>query len=573
MGDRDTTTLDRPLANDLSSEALPSGDHATGPVVGMLWGDFPWEAPPPRIGKLLSTGVVARNVTRALGAHATVVPFVPPADPTPTARAEALADFLGQVDVLWADVYPATESALRVRHERALPCRVILYAGGALPKGAEAMLFPWQRLLRPGDGLLVTSAADRAIWRRLVARSSLREWVVPLAVDDAVFRPRDANDRRATRREHGLPLRAPLLLYVGRFNVQKNLHALLRLFAEVRRAVPDAHLGLVGEDDDIGLWEFGARNTGYVAWLRALAADLGVADGVTFHAPLFGEDLARLYAAADVCVNLSFYHRENFGLAQAEAQACGTPVVCTAWGGFQGVLRPGETGYLVDAILTKRGIRVDWRTGAERVVALLRDEVLRSRLGARAAVWARAEFAVAALARRLAGIVGELASAPLDVASPVETPAYVPSAFARRYEAHKRVCGWYATAEDRRQSWYPAMFQGRDYALYETLLGPYATGLASDLPPTAIRSSWVPYRSPDVALDPPRQAAIDADPIWPGLRYLSAEEWSVLRRVDGSSSVAELADSLADSDRPVDRSTLIGILWQLFVEGYVLFGR
>ncbi|MFL5802868.1 MAG: hypothetical protein ACJ8CR_14140, partial [Roseiflexaceae bacterium] len=47
-----------------------------------------------------------------------------------------------------------------------------------------------------------------------------------------------------------------------------------------------------------------------------LAADLGLTAHLTFAGVQLGEDLARLYAAADVFVNVSVYHRENFGLAQ-----------------------------------------------------------------------------------------------------------------------------------------------------------------------------------------------------------------------------------------------------------------
>ena len=333
--------------------------------IGLLWGDFSWDAPPRKIGKLLSMGAAARVLTRALGAHGAVVPYLPPpADAPPAAHRAALADFLGEIDLLWADLYPASEPALRLRHELGLACPAILFAGGTLPKGVEAMLFPWQDLLQPGDGLLFTCAADQAIWRRLVRASALREWVVPLGVDDTVFQPGDPAERAATRARYGLPPDAPLLLYVGRLNIQKNLHGALRLFAAVRRAVPDAHLCFAGEEDDIRLAEFGVANTGYVAWLRQLAAELGVADALTFTGPVYGADLAALYRAADLLVNLSIYHRENFGLSQAEAQACGLPVVCTDWGGFKDVVRHGATGYLVETVLTKHGIRVNWAAGA-----------------------------------------------------------------------------------------------------------------------------------------------------------------------------------------------------------------
>lgn len=542
--------------------------------VGLLWGDFPWATPPRKLGKLLSWGAVARNLSQALRAVGTLVPYTPPtAGAAPEERRATLAGFLRTVDVVWADCYPGSAAALALRHELRLPCRVILYAGGTLPKGAEAMLFPWRDLLRPGDALVFTCEADRAIWRRLVRRSELDELVLPCPIDESVFRPRPAHERAAIRARYNLPATAPLLLAVGRLNIQKNLHSLLRLLAAVRRGVPEAHLCLVGEEDDIALAEFGVRNTGYVAWLRAQAADLGVADAITILAPQFGEDLARLYAAAEVAVNASVYHRENFGLSQAEAQACGVPVVCTAWGGFRDVVRHGETGYLMDAVLTKHGVRVDWAAGAEYVAVLLRDPALRARLGEAAAMWAREQFGIPAQARRLATLLldREAGRQQHGGADEFAAPAYQPSAFARRYERHKRVCGWYATAEERMRTWYPPMFCGRDYALYERLLGPYAKQLATDVPPAAIRPAWVPYAPSGVALDPVRRLAEDLDPIWPQRRSLSSAEWAVLRRVDGATTAGDIAAAVAAEVQTADWPLVTATLWQLFVEGFILF--
>jgi glycosyltransferase involved in cell wall biosynthesis len=546
----------------------------------MLWGDFPWEEPPRKLGKLLSWGAVARNVTRALNESGRVVPYMPP--PSGASSEEhraAMASLLRSIDVLWADVYPSSAPALKLRAELDLPCSVLLMAGGAMPKGAEAMLFPWRRILRPGDGIVFTCEADREIWQRLVSRSALREWVIPLGVDETTFRPSGPGECEATRERHGLPPESPLLLYVGRINIQKNLHTLLRMLADVRRKIPDAHLCMVGEEDDIKLAEFGARNTGYRRWLLELATALGVERDITFVQPQFGTDLARLYSAADVLVNASFYHRENFGLAQAEAQACGTPVVCTAWGGFKDVVLHGETGYLMDAVMTKNGIRVDRATGARHVTTLLRDSTLRSEMGERALRWARGRFGMVAFARALSEAVKRAGTPPVpDTASGV---AYTPGPFARRYEDHKRTCGWYDDAsdstpaygigEDGRPHRYPQMFQGLDYEIYEELLGPYATRMARDLSPESIQSAWVPYFPSRVELDPARQAVLDLDPVWPRHHYLEPPEWELLRRVDGNVTVGRLADEIGDAGAPVGSGSLKLALWRLHVEGLLLF--
>ena len=116
----------------------------------------------------------------------------------------------------------------------------------------------------------------------------------------------------------------------------------------------------------------GPLGDGEVARIRALVASLGVADRVTFRAPLPHEAMPAVYRAADVLVVPS--RSESFGLVAAEAQACGTPVVAARVGGLAYSVDDGESGFLVSG----------WDPGdyADPIRRVLEDRALAARLGA-----------------------------------------------------------------------------------------------------------------------------------------------------------------------------------------------
>jgi glycosyltransferase involved in cell wall biosynthesis len=100
------------------------------------------------------------------------------------------------------------------------------------------------------------------------------------------------------------------ILIVGSLKDQKNHPLLLRAFADLQ--YPEARLMLLGQ---------GAKE----ATLRAMAAELGIADRVIFAG--FRPDPTPFYKTADLLVLSSDY--EGFGNVIVEALACGTPVVST----------------------------------------------------------------------------------------------------------------------------------------------------------------------------------------------------------------------------------------------------
>lgn len=527
--------------------------------IGVLWGDFPWDEPPPRIGKLLSYGVIGRNVTRALCNVGKVIPFEP--SQANQSSDDQLGEFLRGIDVLWCDLYPNTHAALAARSQQNLSFQALLFAAGTMPKAAEGVFFQWQRLIRPTDTLLFTSRADREIWHRLTDQSSVREYVLPLAVDDTVFTHRPGARQRVCGHLE-LPMDVPILLYVGRINIQKNIHLLLHILSTVQDVFSDTQLLIVGEEDTISLNEFNVPNTGYKEWLVDLATDLGVADSVHFLGAAYSEFLADVYAGSDVLVNLSMYHRENFGLSQAEAQACGLPVVCSAWGGFKDVICHGETGFFVDAIMTKNGIRVDWLTAAHRVMELFRNPDMRTTFRTKAIQRAKKHFGIDALSCHLSDVLSQV-EAPLYEK---DTPYYEPSQLALDYECHKKASGWYDDND-----WYTGMFQGHDYVLYEQLIGPYATRLASELKPEEIRLEWVPYRISPVQTIPSRRLVCGLDPIWPTHIYLDELGWKVFSLTDKQVSVEEIIQRITDMNPDASPHSVVQQLCRLHWAGLVLF--
>jgi glycosyltransferase involved in cell wall biosynthesis len=62
------------------------------------------------------------------------------------------------------------------------------------------------------------------------------------------------------------------------------------------------------------------------------------------------EDVIALYSHASVFCCPSIY--EPFGIINLEAMACGTPVVGSRVGGIPEVVADGETGLIVDAMLS-----------------------------------------------------------------------------------------------------------------------------------------------------------------------------------------------------------------------------
>jgi glycosyltransferase involved in cell wall biosynthesis len=245
-------------------------------------------------------------------------------------------------------------SALRLRSRLGAVSPDLVHANGvkaaltcalALPRGTPP--FVWVKHDLSWDGRLAHGIAGRAaavvgvseaVLRTFQGRSRNRVHVIHNALPPLVV---DARGARQTLLE---ALRPPapesVIVIVGRLDPAKGHRELLGALPRLRESFPGLRLAIVG----------GAQPpfVGYEAELRAEAAEIGVADAVTFLG--YRDDAVQLIAGADAVVIPTVVDsrgmgREGFSFVALEAMAVGTPVVGYAHGALPEIL--GDCGLLV----------------------------------------------------------------------------------------------------------------------------------------------------------------------------------------------------------------------------------
>jgi len=199
-------------------------------------------------------------------------------------------------------------------------------------------------------------------------------------VDLDRFRP-DGERRALVRRDLGIPDDAVLVLFLGRITREKGVPELIQAFRAICGTHRQAHLLLVGPDED-GLLE------------NQVTPDLSG----RVHVRGYTHSPEHYVAAADVLSLPS--HREGFGSVIIEAAAAGVPAVASRIYGITDAVIEGETGFLHGP-----GDVEDLTHQLSRIVG---DDLLRNDLARKARQRAVSEFSQSRLTGELSGLYADL---------------------------------------------------------------------------------------------------------------------------------------------------------------------
>ena len=178
----------------------------------------------------------------------------------------------------------------------------------------KSLYWPWaeSRVLRDAQAVLFTTEEERLLARQSFQPYRCREIVVSYGTGNP---PGDPAVQRELFFQSFPDLRGKrLILFLSRLHVKKGCDLLL-----------DAFAGVAGQDPDLRLVMAGPDNYGLQASLEASARDKGIADRISWPGMLSGDLKWGAFHAAEVFALPS--HQENFGIAVAEALACGVPVL------------------------------------------------------------------------------------------------------------------------------------------------------------------------------------------------------------------------------------------------------
>jgi glycosyltransferase involved in cell wall biosynthesis len=360
--------------------------------------------------------------------------------PDYTFRSEAwqkdmLKEMLLSCDVLLGVV--DVDLALQLRQEinKNIPyCSFML---GWMPRGNTTMMKRYH-LFRTTDVLLVNCTGDLEIANNFFENAQTR--LLPLPFRESNFYPMDDASKQALRATLGFDSEDKILFYPGRITLEKNVHSILRIFSVIQKLIPNTRLVVAGRPHNIPFLEFGAFSINISNTMKRVVSNLGIdEDKVTFIGHRGKADLCGLYNIADVVINMTLNHDENFGFSQIEAMACGTPVIGTNWGGLKDTITEGETGYKASTMVTSSGIKLNWWEAVNKIVSLLHNKSERQQLREQCVTIAHNKYSLFRYRENLRSILAGCREKAQDVGEPLKATEFAQQYWASPFQLYKEL--------------------------------------------------------------------------------------------------------------------------------------
>lgn len=190
-------------------------------------------------------------------------------------------------------------------------------------------------ILRDAALVFANSQYTRAVVLERLGTAEHKVQVLNPGVNPDVFRP--GLEISAVKQRYGIAGER-VILTVSRLVPKKNHETVLLALPEVLKRVPNLKYLIVGDGPER-------------AKLERLVQELALQEHVVFTGAIKHHDLPSYYCSCDVFVmpsRIAEGNFESFGIAFAEAAACGKPVIGSKTGGIADAVIHGTTGLLVD---------------------------------------------------------------------------------------------------------------------------------------------------------------------------------------------------------------------------------
>lgn len=269
-----------------------------------------------------------------------------------------------------------------IKKKYGIPLIVTVHGSDLFPLKNRAFLKIQKFVLETADEITVNSSIAKKELNSRFPKLKTKIAIIPMGVDTRIF---SKNNRLKKKYRN-----AKIILFVGRLNEQKGVEYLIKAMEKIKKEFPDSRLLIIGEGD-------------YRKHLEKIAYELGVSSNVQFLGPKPKNRLPDYYSIAYFLVLPSATTKigtESFGLVLAEAMSCGTCVIGSSSGGIKGIIKDGKNGLIFQ--------EKNYEELAEKIISLLKNDKLRSKLAKNGQEFARANYGWGKISKRFLNIYGRV---------------------------------------------------------------------------------------------------------------------------------------------------------------------